>query len=144
MPSLCDCCKLELVTLGWNGISKHGTQADSTHAGGSCPWCLFRLSSRHVCICYHVIYLWKSHVQSSFSSICKLSQGAISETSSHLYNETLIFPSLTLCPGLRNPDDPEGENNENITGNQTFAQAEENLRDLSSLVIDFKHVLPNM
>ena len=36
-----------------------------------------------------------------------------------------------------------GENIEHTNGNQTFADAEKKLRDLSSLVIDFKHVLPN-
>ena len=80
--------------------------------------------------------------QSNCRSIEQLSQKAISETTSHLYNETLPFPSLTFCPGLKNTASLH-ENNGIDTVSKTFVEAEQKLRNLSSLVVDVGHVLPN-
>ena len=69
-------------------------------------------------------------------------QGAKSETFSRRYSDTLPFPSLTLCPGLKT--EPSLEHHEISTaGAQTFSETEQTLLNLSSMVIDFEHFLPS-
>ena len=76
-------------------------------------------------------------------SIIKLHHGATSETSSHHYNETLLFPSVTLCPGFGFPGAPEAEQDATPILSQNFEEAEQKLRTVSDLVLDFRHGLPS-
>ena len=85
-----------------------------------------------------VIYL----ICSLIRSIQQLYKGAKSETFSRRYSDTLPFPSLTFCPSLKT--EPAHEHDEiNTARAKTFSEAEQTLRNLSSMVIDFEHVLPS-
>ena len=129
----------------WDRNCKHGTGTHSTHGGLCCPQCLFHLSSGLVRIYLTKemgFLLYLSVLNQNCRSIEQLTQKAISETTSHMYNETLPFPSLTFCPGFKNTASLH-KNNGIDTVSKTFVEAEQKLRNLSSLVVDVGHVLPN-